>query len=63
MLETQHILRDCLGYVIYMFNVIMGWSIEKTMDYISHLRKQMDDPNVHGYTMVRVVYGRKPEAE
>jgi len=46
-----------------MFNVIMGWSIEKTMDYISHLRKQMDDPNVHGYTMVRVVYGRKPEAE
>ena len=40
----------------------MGWSKEQVAVYIAHLRNQLKDRNVHGYVMMRSVYGRKPEA-
>lgn len=48
---------------MYVWNQVMGWSKEEIAVYIAHLRKQLRDPNVHGYGLMRVVYARKPEAD
>lgn len=39
----------------------MGWSTEQIHVYIAHLRRQLRDPKVHAYCLMRAVYGRKPE--
>jgi hypothetical protein len=38
----------------------MGWSRENVTVYSAHLRKQLQDLNVHAYVLMRSVYGRKP---
>ncbi|GAB1318524.1 Secondary metabolism regulator LAE1 [Madurella fahalii] len=52
---------DIEGYILYMWNAVMGWSTEEIRVYIAHLRRQMRDPNVRPWYQHRVVYGRKPE--
>lgn len=53
-------LLPTLGYLTYIFRVVMGWSPEETAVYANHLRKELNDPNVHGYFKARTVFGRKP---
>ncbi|KAK1777732.1 S-adenosyl-L-methionine-dependent methyltransferase [Copromyces sp. CBS 386.78] len=52
---------DLEGYVNYVFNRVMGWSPEETKVFANHIKKDWNNPDVHGYYMLRVVYGRKPE--
>jgi len=49
------------GYVLFITNVISGWSREQVLVYIAHLRRELRDNNIHGYFKLRVVWGRKPE--
>lgn len=53
-------LTNLLGYLNYIFNVVMGWTPEETAAYAKHLRKELNDPNIHAYFKARTVYGRKP---
>ncbi len=38
----------------------MGWTESETAAYLARLRRQYRNPGVHAYSIVRVVYGRKP---
>ncbi|KAH7629377.1 S-adenosyl-L-methionine-dependent methyltransferase [Sordaria sp. MPI-SDFR-AT-0083] len=51
---------DLEGYLIYIFNVVMGWTPEESTAYAKHFRKELNDPNIHAYFKARTVYGRKP---
>ena len=51
------------GYINYIFNVVMGWTPEETAVYAKHLRKELNDPNIHAYFKARTVYGRKPHPD
>ena len=55
--------QDIEGYVLYMWTNVMGWSREEVQVYTAHLRRQLNNKNVHGYFRMRVVYGRKSEGE
>ncbi|KAK3399751.1 S-adenosyl-L-methionine-dependent methyltransferase [Sordaria brevicollis] len=52
---------DLEGYLNYVANVVMGWSPEETKFFAAQVRKEWNDPKIHGYFWFRVVYGRKPE--
>ncbi|KAK4239582.1 Phosphomethylethanolamine N-methyltransferase [Achaetomium macrosporum] len=53
--------QDIEGWILFVWAQVMGWSKEQVAVYIAHLRKQLRDTNVHGYALMRCVYGRKPE--
>ncbi|KAG7288277.1 hypothetical protein NEMBOFW57_007808 [Staphylotrichum longicolle] len=55
------LLSDIEGYLVYMFNVVMGWTKTETQVYCAHLRRQLRDPELHPYFTRRIVYARKPE--
>jgi hypothetical protein len=55
---TAHLLS--LGYVLFITNVISGWSREQVLVYIAHLRRELRNNDIHGYCRLRVVWGRKP---
>ncbi|KAJ4405422.1 hypothetical protein N0V85_004676 [Neurospora sp. IMI 360204] len=52
---------DLEGYLTYLFQVVMGWTPEETKVFAAHAKKEWNNPEIHGYFMIRVVYGRKPE--
>ncbi|EAA30121.3 S-adenosyl-L-methionine-dependent methyltransferase [Neurospora crassa] len=51
---------DLEGYLNYLCNALLGWTTEETAAYCAHVRKEWNDPNIHSYVWLRVVYGRKP---
>ncbi|PKS08413.1 hypothetical protein jhhlp_005124 [Lomentospora prolificans] len=51
---------DIEGYVLYMAN-LQGWTKEEVAVYAAHLRREMNNPAIHGYYRVKVVWGKKPE--
>ncbi|KAK3334266.1 hypothetical protein B0H65DRAFT_534960 [Neurospora tetraspora] len=53
--------NSLLGYLNYIFNVVMGWTPEETAVYAKHLRKELNNPNIHAYFKGRTVYDRKPQ--
>ncbi|KAK4153508.1 Phosphomethylethanolamine N-methyltransferase [Chaetomidium leptoderma] len=55
------ILQDIEGWILFVWSQVMGWSKEQVAVYVAHLRNQLKDRNVHGYVMMRSVYGRKPK--
>ncbi len=48
------------GWIPNIWTHVMGWTEPKTAAYVARLRRQYRDPGVHAYSIVRVVYGRKP---
>jgi hypothetical protein len=52
-----------LGYVLFITNVISGWSREQVLVYIAHLRRELRNNDIHGYFRLRVVWAQKPEKE
>jgi hypothetical protein len=52
--------HGCPGYVLYMWNAVMGWSRTEIQVYLAHLRRQVRDNKVHSWYRQRVAYGRKP---
>lgn len=56
------ITSDVEGYVTYMAN-LQGWTKEEITVYAAHLRQEIRNPAIHGYYVVKVVWGRKPGGE
>ncbi len=48
------------AYALALFTRVLGWTNEKTQVFLSAVRKELKDPNVHIYGKLHVVYGRKP---
>ncbi|KAA8630562.1 hypothetical protein SMACR_08784 [Sordaria macrospora] len=40
---------DLEGYFNYVCNNLLGWKTDKTAAYIAHVKKEWNDPNIHGY--------------
>ncbi|KAH8679298.1 S-adenosyl-L-methionine-dependent methyltransferase [Ilyonectria robusta] len=53
--------QDYEGYVLYMANMVLGWSKEEVSLYCAQLRREIRSGKFHPYYRQRVVYGRKPE--
>ncbi|EAA28605.1 hypothetical protein GE21DRAFT_5352 [Neurospora crassa] len=53
--------EDLEGYLNYLLNVVMGWTPEETKRFAAHAKKEWNNPKIHGYFWLRVMYGRKPE--
>lgn len=50
-----------IGWILYIWTTVMGWSKEEVTVYVAHLRKQLRDRHVHAYVKYRAIYGKKPE--
>lgn len=53
---------DIEGYVLFIANVIAGWSREEILVYIAQLRREIRTGKQHAYFKVKAVWGRKPES-
>ncbi|KUI55877.1 Phosphoethanolamine N-methyltransferase 3 [Cytospora mali] len=53
---------DIEGYVLFIANVIVGWSREEILVYIAQLRREIRSGKHHAYFKVKAVWGRKPES-
>ncbi|KAF4446846.1 hypothetical protein F53441_9550 [Fusarium austroafricanum] len=53
--------QDYEGYVLYMANMVLGWTKEEVSVYCAQLRREIRSGKFHPFYRQRVVYGRKPE--
>ncbi|KAA8620669.1 hypothetical protein SMACR_12884 [Sordaria macrospora] len=52
---------DLEGWINYMWNAVLGWSPDEAKAFARHLKRDLNNPKIHGYFMGRVAWGRKPE--
>ncbi|KAK3340120.1 S-adenosyl-L-methionine-dependent methyltransferase [Neurospora tetraspora] len=52
--------QDLEGVLAFMFGKVMGWTKEEIANYIKHLKKEINNKDIHGYFVYRNVYGQKP---
>ncbi|KAJ3544314.1 hypothetical protein NM208_g3117 [Fusarium decemcellulare] len=52
--------HDIEGYVSYMANQLLGWTMQEVRVYCDQLRRELRSGKHHPYFRYRVVYGRKP---
>lgn len=43
------------------FTRALGWSMEEVEVFLTEVRKDIQNPNIHAYWAIHFVYGRKPE--
>ncbi|KAJ4289303.1 hypothetical protein N0V88_007054 [Collariella sp. IMI 366227] len=55
------LMTDIEGYILYIWNAVMGWSREEVLVYIAHVKLQLRTKNLNPWFTRRLVYGRKPE--
>ncbi|PSR82850.1 S-adenosyl-L-methionine-dependent methyltransferase [Coniella lustricola] len=55
------LLSDIEGLVLFMANVIAGWSREEVTVYMAHLRRELRSAKYHAEFTMKAVWGRKPE--
>lgn len=46
-------MSDLEAFLLFITNVISGWTPEQIKAYIQHLKKEMNDPKIHSYCTVR----------
>lgn len=51
---------DIEGYVLFIANVIAGWSREEILVYIAQLRREIRSGKHHASFKVKAVWGRRP---
>ncbi|KAJ5097631.1 hypothetical protein N7456_008352 [Penicillium angulare] len=49
------------SYSLALFTRVLGWTNLETQVFLTGVRKDLKNPNVHAYCNLHVVYGRKPE--
>ncbi|KAI1660025.1 S-adenosyl-L-methionine-dependent methyltransferase [Daldinia decipiens] len=55
--------QDLEGYVVFMWNTVLGRSLEEMQVFLASFRKELrSSRTIHAYIPQRVVYARKPEA-
>lgn len=47
--------------MLFVANVIAGWTREEVLVYIAQLRREIRTGKHHAYFKVKAVWGRKPE--
>ncbi|KAI8716871.1 hypothetical protein NCS52_00981700 [Fusarium sp. LHS14.1] len=52
--------QDFEGLILFMTNVLGGWSREDIQVYITHLRREIRSGKKHGWYWQKVVWARKP---
>ncbi|RKK73056.1 hypothetical protein BFJ69_g9620 [Fusarium oxysporum] len=52
--------QDIEGYVLFMANTVEGWTKEEVEVYISMLRRELRQGNMHPYYWQKVVWAQKP---
>ncbi|KAF5680616.1 methyltransferase [Fusarium heterosporum] len=52
--------NDLEGYTFYLWHNILSWPPEEYPQFLTAMHKALNNRKVHGYMMVRYVYGRKP---
>lgn len=57
----QALVADIEGYILYMWNAVMGWNPDEIKVYSAHLRHQVNNRQLRPRFLRRVVYARKPE--
>ncbi|OTA99555.1 hypothetical protein M426DRAFT_76288 [Hypoxylon sp. CI-4A] len=53
--------QDLEGFVMFMWNKVLGRSLEEMHVFLAAFRKEMRSRSIHAYLPQRVVYGQKPE--
>ncbi|KAL9565869.1 hypothetical protein ACKAV7_010051 [Fusarium commune] len=53
--------QDIEGYVLFMANTVEGWTKEEVEVYISMLRRELRQGNMHPYYWQKVVWAQKPK--
>ncbi|OBS27714.1 hypothetical protein FPOA_01656 [Fusarium poae] len=52
--------NDLEGYTFYTWHHVLNWSREEYKQFVASMLKALSNRRLHGYMMVRYVYGRKP---
>ncbi|KAF5563033.1 methyltransferase [Fusarium napiforme] len=52
--------NDLEGYTLYIWHNVLNWPRDEYPQFLAAMRKAICSRKVHGYMMVRYVYGRKP---
>ncbi|KAF4338324.1 hypothetical protein FBEOM_7789 [Fusarium beomiforme] len=53
--------NDIEGYTLLLWNNVLQWPKDEYQVFLMELRKALRNRKIHGYFVVRYVYGRKPE--
>jgi len=62
-LSLQLTLTNALGWVLYMWNTVLGWTHDEARVYIAYVRNQLNHPRAQHYINHRVVWGQKPQKD
>ncbi|CAM1511879.1 Fc.00g093920.m01.CDS01 [Cosmosporella sp. VM-42] len=59
---AQYVMEaDFEGLILYMANILEGWSREQIQVYIAHLRREIRSGKKHAWYWQKIVWARKPE--
>ncbi|KAF5572427.1 methyltransferase [Fusarium pseudoanthophilum] len=53
--------NDIEGYTLLLWNNVLQWPKDEYQVFLMQIRKALRNRKIHGYFVVRYVYGRKPE--
>ncbi|KAF5975807.1 methyltransferase [Fusarium coicis] len=54
--------NDIEGYTLLLWNNVLQWPKDEYQVFLMQIRKALRNRKIHGYFVVRYVYGRKPES-
>ena len=61
-LSKAHLDLGLEGWTLRAFTTSLGWSPERVTLYCVEMRKDMENPKIHGIQPMTTVFGRKPAA-
>ncbi|KAF5008110.1 hypothetical protein FDECE_5594 [Fusarium decemcellulare] len=61
--NRQFLLQALEGFSIRGLTEMLGWKFEDAQLYLSDMRKELNNPELHSYLDVTIVYGQKPETK
>ncbi|PKS11752.1 hypothetical protein jhhlp_001741 [Lomentospora prolificans] len=59
-LYRHFLLQGIEGFALRSLTDILKWTYDEAQVFLAELRRELKDPNVHGYSELRIVYGQKP---
>ncbi|KAF5004713.1 hypothetical protein FDECE_8824 [Fusarium decemcellulare] len=61
--NRQFLLQGVEGFCIRGLTEMLGWKYEDIQLYLTEMRNEFNNPAVHSYFDVTIIYGQKPEAK
>jgi SAM-dependent methyltransferase len=59
--ERMHMNESIEAYSMALYTRVLGYSMEQAQVVFSMVKQELNDRNLHLYTIYRFIYGRKPE--